>query len=92
MALVVLFAQFAGAYGVSCSDIWVDTEDISIESDDLDYFFFKIHNEADKRFSVLEVEAWSPNGMAEHFPGGDKLDHDQGETHCANEGHGNTDL
>ncbi len=62
IALVLLSAQFAGAYSVSCNDVWVDVEDITIESDDREAYFFKIYNDSDEDFDVFQANAWKESG------------------------------
>jgi len=62
MLFVLFLAGLASANAASCSDIWVETEDLELERNETEYFYFPVHNDAEEDFSVLEARAYRDFG------------------------------
>ncbi len=62
MLFVLFLAGLASANAASCSDIWVDAQDIEMERNETEYFYFPVHNDSDEDFFVLEARAYRDFG------------------------------
>ncbi len=62
IVLIMLSGFVASVQAANCDDIWIDAEDISIDRDDTDYFYFPIHNEAEEMFTIYDIEIYREDG------------------------------
>lgn len=60
--LLALAAQLGSAQAAECDEIWIDTDDISIERNETDYFYFQIVNDSEQDFQVYEAQVWKRTG------------------------------
>jgi len=60
--LILLSTQVVSVQAVSCNEIWIDSEDIEMERNETEYFYFPIHNESWQDFDVSSVEVWRESG------------------------------
>lgn len=62
LALVLLSTQLVSVQAAYCDDIWVEAEDIFVERNETNYFYFPVHNDEGEDFRVYEVRAWRDEG------------------------------
>ena len=60
--LLALASQLGSAQAADCDEIWVDADDISIERNETDYFYFQIVNNSEQDFQVYEAQVWKRTG------------------------------
>ena len=62
LVLLLLATQVGNAHAAECDEIWVDADDVSIERNETDYFYFQIVNDSEQDFTVYEAEVWKRTG------------------------------
>lgn len=65
IALILLSMQLSSLQAVSCDDVWIDAEDIVMERNDTEYFYFPVYNDSREAFDVSSVEVWRETGKFE---------------------------
>lgn len=66
LVLIVLSSQLGSAQALSsCNGIWIDAEDLTVERNDTEYFYFPIHNEEDEDFDIFGIQVWREDGEFE---------------------------
>lgn len=60
--LLLAAAQMSSAQAAECDEIWVSADDVSIERNETDYFYFEVINDSEQDFTVYEAEAWKRTG------------------------------
>ena len=50
LALILFSTQLASAQAATCDNIWIDAEDVTMDRDDTEYFYFPIYNDYDEEF------------------------------------------
>jgi hypothetical protein len=65
IALIFLLLGTASVNAASCSDIWVDVQDLELERNETEYFYFPVYNDSEEDFSVFEARAYRDFGEFE---------------------------
>ncbi len=65
IVLILLSLHLGSVQAAECGDAWVFAEDVSIEKNSTDYFYFTFYNDGDERFTVVEARAGIESGSFE---------------------------